>query len=507
METKNKAAPPLSEQSCETDNDQSAFDQILLRMRKQKDFPTFYQNVVEINKTIKSTYASASEIANVILKDYSLTKKLLTLVNSAFYGQNRGGITTISEAVILVGLNQVQMAIASLMFFEQMQQNSHTAELKDSSIHAFISGLIAREISKKWNRDDTEEACICAMFHNLGKCMALFYLPDQHKEVIEYAADHKVDLQRASRAVLGLTYEDLGIGVAKNLGLPTKITRSMKSISENDRKTITSNPMRAIAYLSNLLCDTAIESSNSKREKSIKKIEENFGLTGEYVFELYANVWEKLNKYSKIFNINLKDSPILSRFSKNFIVQDEAPPKDSEYSVITDEFYDIVTKGIANITKILLEDTFELNSILSMVLEIMYRGFGFSHVLICILDFKTNQMIPRYGLGDDIQNFMKTFSFRITPSNDFFNVALHQSEAIYIKDIHDPPDRLMIPDWYRDTIHAMDAMVYPIIINEKKIGLFYADREEKRTDFSGTQLEYMNILCNQAALAIKQKGR
>ncbi len=493
--------------SGEPEKHQGVFDQIMNSMRRQKDFPTFYQHVVEINETISSSYSSASEIANVILKDYSLTKKLLTLVNSAFYGHHRDGVCTVSEAVILVGLNQVQMAVAGLMLFEQMQQTSHTMELKDSSIQAFISGLIAREISRKLHQKETEAACVCAMFHNLGKHMALFYLPDQHAEVMEYAKAYKVDLQQASRAVLGLRYEDLGIGVAKTLGLPPKITTSMKSFEGKERKIMETNPLQAVAHLSNLLCETAIEPSKARREKAFQKIEGDFGLSREFIFELYADVWEKASKYSKIFNINLEDSPLLARFAKNVVIQDDALLKDSEYVVITGEFYDIVTKGIADITKILLEDSYELNSILSMVLEIMYRGFGFSRVLICIFDFKSNRIVARFGLGDNIKEFMENFSFIVSSSQDFFNLALHQSKAIYIKNINDPPEDVTIPDWYRRTVKALEAMVYPIIINEKKIGLFYADRKTKRTDFSENQMEYMHILCNQAALAIKQKGR
>lgn len=487
--------------------DASTFDKLLSRIRKGKDFPTFYQNVVEINKTINSHYASAPEIANVILKDYALTKKLLTLVNSAFYGQSRRGVTTVSEAIVLVGINQVQMAIASLMFFEQMQQNARTTELKDTCIHAFISGLIARELAGKWQQHKTEEACICAMFHNLGTFMALYYLPEEHLEVLAWAKAKKTDLQRASRMVIGMSYEDLGIGIAQNWGLPDKIVKSMRSIPKNEKNLLQTNPMRAIAGLSNLLCDAAVEPDTAKRDKILARIIKDFEISNDYITGMYSDVWDKIQKYSTILNIDLNDSNILSRFATNLADQNEKAATESQNIAVMEKFYNIVTRGISDITQILLEDSYELNSILSMVMEVMYLGFGFSRVLICIADSKTKKMIARFGLGDNINAFMKNFSFEIKPSKDFVNTALHQAKGIYVQDLNAPLDELDIPDWYRNTVKAVDAMVYPIIINDKKIGLFYADREEKRVDFSADQLEYMNILCNQAALAIKQKGR
>lgn len=67
----------------------STLDFLLRRIRHKGDFPSFSQNIIEINKKASASRAnmtSASELSNAILKDYALTNKLLRLVNSAFYG-------------------------------------------------------------------------------------------------------------------------------------------------------------------------------------------------------------------------------------------------------------------------------------------------------------------------------------------------------------------------------------------------------------------------------------
>jgi hypothetical protein len=81
-------------------------------------------------------------LANAVLKDYSVTNKLLKLVNSAFYGQFAGKITTVSRAVVVLGFEQVAMAASSLMLFEQLKNKGHSSELRDAAVGSFMSGLI-----------------------------------------------------------------------------------------------------------------------------------------------------------------------------------------------------------------------------------------------------------------------------------------------------------------------------------------------------------------------------
>ena len=64
------------------------------RMQRKKDFPTISRTLTDINKlTSESSDASADKLANVILRDFALTSKLLKLVNSAFYSGMSGEVT------------------------------------------------------------------------------------------------------------------------------------------------------------------------------------------------------------------------------------------------------------------------------------------------------------------------------------------------------------------------------------------------------------------------------
>lgn len=117
----------------------SAADRLLTRISRNKDLPSFSKCIIEINRKLSSDskQLSASELSNIILKDYGFATKLLKLVNSAYYSSSRGKITTITRAVVLLGFAKVSMAAASLLLFEHLKSKYSVPELKEGAVMAF----------------------------------------------------------------------------------------------------------------------------------------------------------------------------------------------------------------------------------------------------------------------------------------------------------------------------------------------------------------------------------
>src|SRR5580704_2157370 len=90
-------------------------DAVLRRLGDSSGFPTLSTTISDVNRVVTSDSHSAQQITQVILRDLALTTKLLQLVNSAVYGQYRGGIRTISRAVLILGCDAVRNAAMTLM--------------------------------------------------------------------------------------------------------------------------------------------------------------------------------------------------------------------------------------------------------------------------------------------------------------------------------------------------------------------------------------------------------
>ncbi len=77
--------------------------------------------VKKLLQSIDSPTLSIHEVGNTIAKDQALTAKLLKMVNSPMYGFP-GRISSVSQALILLGLNVVKGLLLSVSVYEVMEQ-------------------------------------------------------------------------------------------------------------------------------------------------------------------------------------------------------------------------------------------------------------------------------------------------------------------------------------------------------------------------------------------------
>ena len=153
--------------------------EILKKIRKNDSFLSFFVQVKDVNKVLQMKYSSASDIADVILKDVALTTKLLKLVNSSFYGQfSTGGVATISEAMIILGTREIKLAAASLKIYELMQDIATLKILRDKALQAMQRSIIARQIAAEEGINDAEAIQISAMLYDFGEYLVALFLPD-----------------------------------------------------------------------------------------------------------------------------------------------------------------------------------------------------------------------------------------------------------------------------------------------------------------------------------------
>ena len=233
---------------------------LLRRMQRKEDFPSMSRVLVEINRlTEGGRSSSADELAEVILKDYGLTSKLLKLVNSPLYARLGGEVTSISRAVVLLGFDQVRSTAYSLAYYSKMHSESASVELRDSMVKSFLSGMLARQIAHDLKLRDTEEAFICGLFQNLGENLVIYYFPEDYAEIRELVGPERADKQMVSCRVLGVRFADIGAEVAKVWQLPDSIVSAIRASVSAESDAAADGDLnetkRLSAIFANELCD------------------------------------------------------------------------------------------------------------------------------------------------------------------------------------------------------------------------------------------------------------
>jgi serine/threonine protein kinase len=525
---------------------QSTLEFLLRRMRHRTDFPALSDSVSAINKLTNSDRESINKLSNTILKDYALTNKILRLVNSAYYRQAGGGsISTVSRAAIVLGFDAIRNIAITVLLFEHLQDKANARELKEAFLRANLAGLLARDASGGLLPREGEEAFICSLFHGLGQLLAQYYFPEEVEEIRKLTQAKRISEEAAAARVLGLSFEELGIGIARSWSFPSSIVNSMRRLPAGPIRgpATRDETLRLVAGFSNELCDLIAGSAPADRDKAIKAVTDRFGasmrMSGKQLETAVEASSTELAQVASILRVNLKQSPFARQvraFAAGPATVTAARPAsgDEEATLIAtalggtailgvgnvepdedagavcdaaevpEDAQAILTAGIQDISNSLV-DEFQLNDILRIILETMYRAMGFKRVLLCLKDAKTGQMAGRFGFGPDTNEMARQFRFPLSYAADVFHLATSKAADIIITDIDDPKIAERVPAWYRRLTTARTFVLFPLNIKGNPVAMIYCDKDRVGSiAIPEKELALLKTLRNQAVLAIKQ---
>jgi HD-like signal output (HDOD) protein len=521
---------------------QSPLDSLLARLQDRGDFPAFSKSIAEINRLTCSSRAhtgSASELANVVLRDYSLTNKLLRLVNSAFYGPFSGRITTVSRAVVILGFEQVRLAAASLLILESLKNRDLQTVLQDAVARSLLCGFIARDLAAEARLNHPEEALVCAMLHDLGRLLLLYSFPEEHRQIMDLISQGSMAEGEAVRAVLGVSYVELGMDVARLWQFPETVIQSMRPLPPGPikRPLTEDGQLHCLSGFSGELCQIIAHEDPTERDDQLQalltRFETALPLSRNRIETLLSSAADQLSRYSEILRIDLQETALLRGLRKVTTLRREAHDQSSCTEPLKDEprceppdplgpvelreiprdpepsngdrRQEILIDGIQEVTNALLEE-YDLNNLLTMILETIYRGFDFQRVIFCLMASNHRRMQARFGFGRDMDRLLREFGFEVRQQADLFSLALSKASDIGIDHAADPRMQKAIPGWFKRIISAPAFALFPLVIHKRPAALIYVDRANTGRVIASGQLNYMRILRNQAVMAIKQKA-
>lgn len=515
---------------------QSTVDFLLRRMRHKSDFPALSESVSAINRIASSESESISKLSISILRDFSLTNKILRLVNSVAYRQAGGGsISTVSRAVIVLGFDAVRNIAITVLLFEHLQNKANASQLKEEFLRANLAGILAKDISIKARSRDLEQGFICAIFHSLGRLLTQFYFPEESEDIRRMMVQKSCTEEVAALRVLGISFEDLGIGIARSWGFPPLIVDSMHKLPAGKvRKPATQEDrLRVVSALSNEISSAIALLPPDQRAKEMQRIAARFAdaqpLDDNELKDAIKHAIEEVTEFARIIRINLGQTHFgqqLRRYTGGggdaggaddggdgsmgsaVLEQNRSPALETgnfgEEGRKAADAQAVLTAGIQDISNTLVEE-FKLNDILRIILETMYRAMGFRRVLLCIRDARSNTMQGRFGFGPEVTELAKQFRFTLSFSPDIFHAATSKGVDILISDVDDPKIAERIPAWYRKSVTAKTFVLFPLTIKNAPVALIYAEKERAgEIEITEKELSLLRTLRNQAVLAIKQ---
>lgn len=502
---------------------------LLRRMRYKSDFPALSDSVTRIQRLVNSEHETLANLTAEILKDVALTNKLLRLVNTVHYKNAGGGaISTVSRAVALVGFSGIRNLALSLVLLDHMHDKAHAKHLLDEFLGALMTASVASALTPSARH--TEEAFIGGMFHNLGRLLAIYYLPEEAQQIRNglAASQGGANEEAVAIGVLGLSYEGLGMGIAKSWGMPEVLLACMKKPlgpPPSRQATRLEEHMHWAVVMGGEVSDLFRQSTPAQIPPRLQALVERYGrVLGVGGAEIQAAVllarqkvvqmaqamnlplsaWSAQAWGDEISNPSAGDASAQPQLSViDTVVMAAAVPTSGPTQ---EQAVEMLLSGIQDITNSMVE-SFKLNEILRMILETMIRALNFRRVIFCLRDHKQDCLTGRFGLGEEAATLAKHFKIPLKAGVDLFSAISIKGADTLIADATPEHIARTLPAWFRQSVNAPSFLVLPLHAKGAPLALIYADVPTPGGLVLGEkEMSLLRTLRNQAVLAFMQSG-
>lgn len=284
-----------------------------------KDLLSIPDTLIKILDAVSSDDTSSDQIANIILKDPSLTAKVLKMANSSYYCRT-SSIKTVHQGIRVMGANAIKCIALSVSVFTPPRKDAALREetLRFFYFHCIGVGLLARKISQEMGHKNPEEAFVAGLLHDIGKLYILNAHPEPYTRValLEEAGE---DILDAERKVFDIDHAELGSVIANRWRLPEELQRVIRSHHQLQQES-RDDVLLSVVKLANILARN-IQTPNLKAiERNALHVSElatKLGLNREFLDGLAFELLDETITLAEHIGIDIgNQNELLSRANR-----------------------------------------------------------------------------------------------------------------------------------------------------------------------------------------------
>ncbi len=505
-------------------NPETTLDLLWSRVRQRGDLPGFSRVIGAIVGAMRGEDNREFNMTRTVLQDPALTQRVLRLANSAMYSVFGQNINTVSKAVIVLGTDSIGHLALGLKLIDGLAEAaSQSGTARAEMQQALMAAHVAREVASASTVLDTEEAVVCAMLHGLGRMMVTFYLAESWQALQQKMAQGETEAQ-AAHGVLGLGLDAVGRLVAQRWGLPAPLVDTLQDVlpQASDEPLDHAGWLAAVATLSTR-CAQVIAASGTHAigtgpaDGSADRDVDDTGamqtpgtpgsasaatdvaavlatLGADYAAMLGLEPAQLTGAIAAARSSAAADPMLLD--AAGIVVAtpsqtDSAGGLAAPATAGADTTMNVVARPAAvpgkpaDAALLLARGVSDMRGaagsattaqLLSMALETIHQGLGFSRTIVFLRNPDEGCYVPRLFLGDVPAALAARLVFDDSYQPDVFHAALANDKMIFIERARDQNFLSKLPRWWKEALPTTHSfMVLPLTVNRRPVGMIYSD--------------------------------
>jgi HD-like signal output (HDOD) protein len=477
-------------------------------VRDQK-MPIFEQTVHHILSISEDDLAPASALAGVVLQDASLTARLLKLANSIAYNPSATAISTVTRAVIVLGFDAVRDMCLTLTLVDTLLQGPARVRLERELAHAMHAATQARALATARGDKSPEEVFIATLLYRVGELAFWCFGNESCERVEQLAAQPGVTLETALERVLGFRLSQL----SRRLVHEWRLTDLLKEAIDHPAR---QDPRIQTVMLGHQIARCAEENGWHSEEmerlerRAARLIDASETETRTLFQEKAAAAFGMANDCGATAAARRIPLPeeyrsLVDALETGTEVEPDAPGVDATPPPESHPLPDsrLQLSILRELNSAIESARCDFNVIMELVLEGLYRGVGMDRVVFALMTPDRRGLKAKYALGLPDEATIAAFQFvrPATGTNILFETLERQLPRLVTPAERERDPRL-VPDGLVAIMGIVPFMVAPIIISQKSIGLFLADRGLSQRPLDPESFEDFKHFVQQANLGL-----
>ena len=220
--------------------------------------PTIPVVVFLLQNALSADDSSADRIGEIISDDPALSANILKLANSVWYPSAGGPISTIAEAIVRIGLEEIEGLCSTLSVIGTFRHigsfRNHSGFWKHSIIVAHASKHIVRK-SKAIEDDFSGKAYTAGLLHDIGTLILEQYFSEMVHKVWLDAKKDRIPVFEAELEAIGMDHGQVGGKFLHNWKIPETIVQAVSWHHRPDRAKPGYRHCVQVTHLADCICN------------------------------------------------------------------------------------------------------------------------------------------------------------------------------------------------------------------------------------------------------------
>ncbi len=463
----------------------------------RENMPIFTRTAQCVAGMAGSENCSLSDLAWSILEDPSLTTHVLKLANSIYYNPGSKRISTVSRAVMRLGADTVKEMCLAIALIETVLPNLHKEKVAVEISRAFHAAVQARRMAKRRSLFGPEEIFIAALLTRIGNIVFWCFSGEVGERLIR-AISNGAREDEAEMEVLGFKLERLTLRLSEEW----KLSDLLESVFHDKKGT---DP-RVLSI--RLGCAVARASEKGWQgpqiEKIIKEAADFLQLSEEETTKTLHESARAASEITTSFGVKKSNRliPLPEEAPRPSLVQaaeikHKYPPPDPNIQLCS----------LRDMSTLVASGKGDVNMVLSIVLEGIYRGIGMDRVIFALLTPDRKHLVGKYGLGCVDEGWIGNLRINLDPElPNIFGQVLKNNKPVWITP---KPDKYVKPLLTEELTYLTGGgpfLAAPVSIKATIIGVIYADRNHSGRSLDEESFESFAFFGQQANMSLSMLG-